>query len=98
MWDAEAYQRYRDDRARPFFDLTARVGAVEPRTVVDLGCGPGTLTATLAQRWPQARVVGLDSSPEMLEAAGRLETIATFELADINDWVPSSDVNVVVSN
>jgi trans-aconitate 2-methyltransferase len=69
MWDTTQYLRFGGERARPFFDLTARVGAAEPGYVVDMGCGPGNLTAALAERWPMATVVGVDSSPEMIEAA-----------------------------
>ena len=58
MWDPGQYLRYADERARPFFDLIARVGATDPRRVADLGCGPGNLTAALADRWPTAQVVG----------------------------------------
>jgi trans-aconitate 2-methyltransferase len=65
-WDPAKYVQFGDYRDRPYFDLTARVHADAPRSVVDLGCGPGNLTATLAERWPQARVTGLDSSAEML--------------------------------
>jgi trans-aconitate 2-methyltransferase len=69
LWDPAQYQRFSDERSRPFFDLLARVNAENPRSVVDLGCGPGNLTATLAARWPDARVLGVDSSPEMIETA-----------------------------
>jgi trans-aconitate 2-methyltransferase len=74
MWDPRQYRRFADERGRPFTDLLARVGAQDPRLVVDLGCGPGELTATLAERWPGATVVGVDSSAAMIEAArdGRL--------------------------
>ena len=58
MWDPGEYRRFGDERSRPFFDLLGRVGARAPEVVVDLGCGPGTLTATLARRWPQAEVRG----------------------------------------
>ena len=70
MWDPDQYQRFAGQRARPFFELLARVGATDPRLVADLGCGPGGLTAALAARWPGAEVVGVDSSPEMIRAAG----------------------------
>jgi trans-aconitate 2-methyltransferase len=73
MWDAAQYLRFGGERARPFFDLLAQVGAEKPRYVADLGCGPGNLTAVLAQRWPHARVVGVDSSPEMIAAARSTE-------------------------
>ncbi|HMH37470.1 MAG TPA: methyltransferase domain-containing protein, partial [Streptosporangiaceae bacterium] len=72
MWDAALYLRFGGERARPFFDLLARVGAELPGYVVDMGCGPGNLTALLAERWPAAVVCGVDSSPEMIEAARRL--------------------------
>ena len=50
MWDAGQYLRFGGERARPFFDLVAQVGAASPRYVADLGCGPGNLTAALAAR------------------------------------------------
>ena len=72
MWDATLYLRFGGERARPFFDLLARVGSELPEYVVDMGCGPGNLTALLAERWPSAAVCGIDSSPQMIEAAQRL--------------------------
>src|SRR4051794_41972606 len=70
-WDPDRYLLYADERGRPFLDLLARVGAEVPRRVVDLGCGPGNLTALLAKRWSTADVLGVDSSPEMVERARR---------------------------
>ena len=72
MWDATQYLRFGGERARPFFDLLARVGAELPEHVVDMGCGPGNLTVLLAERWPSAAVCGVDSSPQMIEAARKL--------------------------
>ena len=68
-WDPEQYLQFAAERGRPFQDLLARVGAEDPSLVVDLGCGPGNLTRDLAARWPQARVEGIDSSPEMIAQA-----------------------------
>jgi trans-aconitate 2-methyltransferase len=67
MWDARQYLRYADERSRPFADLLARVPETNVRFIADLGCGPGSLTRTLAERWPDAQVLGVDNSPEMLE-------------------------------
>ncbi|MFP5369080.1 MAG: methyltransferase domain-containing protein, partial [Actinomycetes bacterium] len=100
-WDPEKYIQFGDYRDRPFFDLTGRVRADRPAKVVDLGCGPGNLTATLAERWPDAEVVGVDSSAEMLAKAGEQaadKPSLRFQLADIADWKPSPDTDVVVSN
>jgi len=101
MWDPGQYRRYGDERARPFFDLLARVAAADPKLVLDLGCGPGDLTATLAGRWADAGVIGVDSSAAMIESArsgaqqdGRL----SFVLGDVRDWEPGSAADVVVSN
>jgi trans-aconitate 2-methyltransferase len=76
MWDPDQYHRFAGQRARPFFELLARVGATDPGLVADLGCGPGELTAALAGRWPAAEVVGVDSSPEMIRAAAALPAAA----------------------
>jgi trans-aconitate 2-methyltransferase len=99
-WDPGIYLRHADDRGRPFHDLLARVGASEPATVVDLGCGPGGLTRVLADRWPAAYVLGVDSSAQMIERAveravpGRLE----FVLGDVQEWAPEAPLDVIFSN
>ena len=99
-WDPVGYLRFGDERARPFTDLLARVGAREPLTVVDLGCGEGALTASLAARWPGARVTGVDSSPQMIAAAaahavpGRVR----FVEGDVRGWQPQEPVDVLVTN
>ena len=98
-WDPDLYLRYADERGRPFVDLLQRVDARHPRLVVDLGCGPGNLTALLAERWPDAVVLGVDSSAEMVDRA-RADGPGSvrFELGDVRDWVPAERVDVLVSN
>jgi trans-aconitate 2-methyltransferase len=98
-WDAQVYAAFSDERGRPFDDLLARVGAAAPRTVVDLGCGPGPLTAGLAERWPSARVTGVDSSPAMIAAAQPYAgPRVSFVLGDLATWHPEEPVDVLVSN
>jgi trans-aconitate 2-methyltransferase len=96
-WDPAQYSRFAAERDRPFFDLTSRIDAMAPRHVVDIGCGQGHLTATLAQRWPHATVEGFDSSPEMIADAADVPGV-TFSVADAADWQPTGDVDVIVSN
>ncbi len=103
VWDPQRYLAFAGERGRPFVDLIGRIAAPEPRVVVDLGCGPGNLTALLADRWPDAAVTGLDGSAEMVRAAAAspaAERVA-FTQADVRDWVasaPPGGVDVVVSN
>jgi trans-aconitate 2-methyltransferase len=98
MWDPAVYRRFGAERSRPFFDLTGRVGADRPRAVADLGCGPGELTLALAERWPHARITGVDSSPEMIEKAVAHGGRAWFSVGDVNDWHPEPDTDVLVTN
>ncbi|MDR6987346.1 trans-aconitate 2-methyltransferase [Paenarthrobacter nitroguajacolicus] len=100
-WDPSKYVEFGNHRDRPFHDLVARVQASGPRKVVDLGCGPGNLTATLAERWPEAHIVGIDSSGEMLRTAQSLAQRFShlgFEQGDIADWAPDAETDVVVTN
>jgi trans-aconitate 2-methyltransferase len=96
MWDPGQYLAFADHRSRPFHELVARVGATEPRRVVDLGCGPGNLTETLGQRWPDAVLEAFDSSPEMVEAARARGVDA--RVGDVATWEPAADTDVVVTN
>jgi trans-aconitate 2-methyltransferase len=95
-WDPDRYLSYADERARPFVELLARIPADDPATVVDLGCGPGNLTRLLAERWPEAAVTGVDSSPAMIERAERQPGRVQWRLGDVRQW--EGDADVVVSN
>lgn len=102
-WNPALYLTWGDERGRPFHDLVARVGAVDPQVVVDLGCGPGNLTTTLVERWPGATVAGVDSSPEMIAAARAADTQGAvhWQVEDLREWTrttPPASVDVLVSN
>jgi trans-aconitate 2-methyltransferase len=102
-WNPEQYERFSDHRRRPFADLTSRVGASAPEIVVDLGCGPGPLTLALAKRWPHARIIGVDSSAEMLDQARRNDRRERVEWvrADVETWDPvqvGAPIDVITTN
>jgi trans-aconitate 2-methyltransferase len=96
-WDPRQYEQFAAERRRPFTDLLARVGAEAPRHVVDLGCGTGSTTTLLAQRWPGAQVEGIDSSPEMIAAAPASSRV-TFRVGDVAQWQPGPSTDVIVSS
>ena len=67
--------------------------------ILDLGCGDGVLTAQLADRVPQGRVLGVDGSPGMIETASRLaRPNLQFQLLDINALGFEDEFDLVFSN
>lgn len=104
-WDPQQYERFAAERGRPFDELLDRVQAGAPPAwrpayVVDLGCGPGRYTARVADRWPDAEIVGIDSSPEMVASAERLGRPGRlqFRVGDLAEWQPDCPVDLVVAN
>jgi trans-aconitate 2-methyltransferase len=62
-WSAAQYVKFERERTRPVHDLVARIPNAEIVRAADIGCGPGNSTEVLRERYPEARIVGLDSSP-----------------------------------
>lgn len=98
MWDPQTYLTYADERTRPARDLLAAVDVADPRRVVDLGCGTGTSTRLLAARWPEAEILGTDSSAEMIAAAREEGDGLRYEVLDAAAWHPDEPLDVVFSN
>jgi trans-aconitate 2-methyltransferase len=98
QWDADQYLRFGNERTQAAVDLLARVAVRTPRTVVDLGCGPGNSTELLHQRWPDADIIGVDSSPAMIDAARAAHPDWTWQIGDIANWTPPKPCDVVFSN
>jgi trans-aconitate 2-methyltransferase len=97
-WDPTRYLSFGDERTRPALDLLARVPLTDAARVADLGCGPGNSTALLAERWPEAAIIGVDSSPEMLAKARATGVRATWLEADIATWTPDRPLDLIYSN
>ena len=97
-WSARQYLKFEDERTRPPRDLLAQVPLNSPRRVIDLGCGPGNSTALLLGRYPQAQVIGLDSSPDMLRQARERLPNCEFAQADLADWSPQERTDLLFAN
>lgn len=97
-WSSATYLRFADERTRPAADLLARVALDSPRKVFDIGCGPGNSTELLVGRFPDAEIVGVDSSPDMLTAARERLPDARFVEADIATWAPDRAPDLIFAN
>lgn len=80
-WDAARYAQFRDERRQPALDLARAVKTPKPKRVVDFGCGDGAPTRFLRHLWPEAQIVGVDSSDTMLDAAAASDSTHSI------DWV-----------
>jgi trans-aconitate 2-methyltransferase len=96
-WDPGHYLTFGGERLRPGFDLMARIGAVPPGAIYDLGCGTGA-AAALAERFPDHAVIGLDTSPEMLAKAAETGGRVVWQQGDIADWTPPEPAALIFSN
>ncbi|MGH7864329.1 MAG: methyltransferase domain-containing protein [Candidatus Binataceae bacterium] len=105
-WNPELYNRFRRYRAEPFEHELTRLEFGDTQKILDLGCGSGENTIELARRAPRAAVVGLDSSPAMLDTAAKLHANLgpeirarlSFVLADIRNYGADSEYSLVISN
>ena len=101
-WDPAQYLKFAGPRLRPALDLLQRIAVEAPDVVYDLGAGAGNVTRLIAARWPEAQVVGVDSSAEMLaRAAVENPGIAPgieWQRADLASWRPSRPADVIYSN
>jgi trans-aconitate 2-methyltransferase len=96
-WDTALYLKFEVERTQPARDLLARL-ALSPRRIVDLGCGPATSTRLLAERFPQAEILGLDNSEPMLAEARRRLPGVRFENVDIASWRPRQRPDLIFAN
>jgi trans-aconitate 2-methyltransferase len=97
-WSAAQYSKFEAERNRPILDLLAQIPNTQVGSAVDLGCGPGNSTALLQGRFPEARIIGIDSAPDMIAAARRRLPDTAFEQADIAGWTHPGPFDVILAN
>ncbi len=98
-WDPDLYLTYKNERTQPSIDLVSRITlSSAPRSIIDIGCGPGNSSQVLMQRWPQAQLFGIDSSPAMIERAKRDYPSHTWIVADASGYRSDTKFDIVFSN
>ena len=103
IWNPDSYLDFANDRVRPALELISHIKIENPASIVDLGCGPGNITAILRDRWKAASISGVDNSSAMLDRA-RAEypdKNINWKLESINDWVSdkrNETFDVIFSN
>ena len=97
-WSAAQYLKFEHERTRPVRDLVQRIPLAQVETAADIGCGPGNSTEVLRERYPQAHIVGLNSSPDMIQAARKRLPSVAFEVADIREWRAKEPLDVILAN
>ncbi len=96
-WDADLLLRFDAEREQVVRDLLARIPG-DPRRIADLGCGPGTSTRLLCERFAPARVTGVDISQEMLAVAAKRTQGVELVRADIDEWRPEAPLDLVFAD
>ncbi|MBQ7999844.1 MAG: methyltransferase domain-containing protein [Ruminococcus sp.] len=106
-WNTDLYLKFKQQRTQPALDLAKRIERYNPLSIADLGCGPGNSTAVLKSVFPNARLIGIDNSVNMIEKAKTTYTDIEFKLGDIQNlnekydlifsnaclqWVPNHNV------
>ncbi len=97
-WNSALYLKFEHERTRAARDLLLQIPACDPAAVYDLGCGPGNSTALLVKAFPNAEIVGVDSSEEMLAAARARVKGASFVAQRVEDWRPAGKAGLIFAN
>ncbi|MGJ8586013.1 MAG: methyltransferase domain-containing protein [Marinosulfonomonas sp.] len=97
-WNPETYARFRGFRLRPALDLLAQIPDLPDGDIVDLGCGNGAVAPALKTRFPDRNLVGIDSSPSMLEHARSAQSYDQLQQANAESWTPDRPPALIFSN
>ncbi len=97
-WNPDLYLKFRSERMQPILDLVSRINLASPRSIIDIGCGPGTSTEILAARWPKAGILGIDNSEAMVKRARDNFPEIDWRVADASTFSPEDKFDIVFAN
>jgi trans-aconitate 2-methyltransferase len=97
-WDPQQYLQFEHERTQPSIDLVARIPLEDPKTIIDIGCGPGNSTQILLKRWPHSDIVGLDKSVKMIARARADHPGQTWMIGDASTLAMDRQYDIVFSN
>ena len=97
-WNSDQYAKFLSERTQPSTDLINRI-KIEPNTILDIGCGPGNSTRKLFDRFPDAKIFGIDSSENMLKKARQNYPDIEFEKCSVPEGLDEiKNVDLIFSN
>ncbi len=98
-WNPDLYLKFEKERTLPAKDLISRIEAINPKRILDVGCGSGNSTNELKKRWPNAEIIGIDNSKAMIDKAMSLYDDTKFILQDVtDDLTPLGKFDIIFSN
>ena len=98
-WDPQQYERFKEERARPFHDLVAMVRPGPNMRVADLGCGTGELTRSLHEHLQAEETIGVDTSSAMLAKSQAFDSPGlSFEQRDLATIADLGQFDLIFSN
>lgn len=99
-WNSKQYLKFKTERTQPAIDLLNRINLVDPKKILDMGCGPGNSTQILFSRYPGAYILGVDKSEEMIDTAKKQYPNLDFRICDVGNYLTQldNDFDIVFSN
>jgi trans-aconitate 2-methyltransferase len=98
-WNPDLYLKFRNERTQPSIDLIRKIDiSFQPKSILDIGCGPGNSSQALLRRWPNAKLTGVDNSENMIEKAKKSYPDNTWIVADASKYTSSDKFDIVFSN
>jgi trans-aconitate 2-methyltransferase len=98
VWNPQQYLKFSGHRLRPAVDLLMRIPDFPVRSVADLGAGAGNVTKLIKERWPDAAVVGVEGSVEMVAAGKKAAPEVEWLHQDLGSWHPAHKYDLIYSN